>query len=308
MSKTILITGASGLIGNSLTRLLALKGYRIHHLTRFKSHKNPLIKTFGWDVRNKKIDSDCIKETDIIIHLAGEGIAGKRWTSQRKQNIINSRTESIRLIYSLLRQSPGHQVKKIISSSAVGYYGDRGDLLLTESTPPGTGFLSKTCVAWEQAVDEGVSLGIKTVKLRTGMVLSTEGGALPQIAKPIKLGVGTVLGSGKQWVSWIHLQDVTRMFLFAIENESVEGSFNMTAPNPVTQTELTYAIARELNKRIWLPRTPSFILKLVLGEMSSVVLDSTKTSASKIQSAGFQFNFPTIEEALASIYGNKKTH
>jgi uncharacterized protein len=305
MSKTILITGASGLIGKPLSRFLLQKGYRIYHLNRGGSFKDPRVKTFKWDVYNSKIDENCIEGVDAIIHLAGEGIAGKPWTKKRKQQIIESRTKSIRLLYDLLREKD-HQVKTVISASAVGYYGDQRDKLLTEDSEAGNDFLGRSCLAWEQAVDAGKELGLRIVKLRTGVVLTLEGGALPEIAKPIKLGVGAPLGSGKQWMPWIHIQDVLRMYLFALENTELEGAFNMASPLPVTNKDLTKELARAVKKKLWLPRVPAFVLRVILGEMSAVVLSSDKTSSDKIQAMGFEFEFLSLREALKNIYGSKK--
>lgn len=302
MSKTILITGASGMIGKSLTRHLLQKGHRVCHLNRSGSQKNPVIRTFKWDVEKQFIDERCIEGIDCIIHLAGEGIATRPWTRKRKQQIISSRTESIRLIYKLLGKR-SHHITSVISASAMGYYGDRNNELLTEDSPPGKDFLGKTCVAWERAVDEGENLGLRLVKFRTGIVLTPEGGALPQLAKPVRLGFGAALGSGRQWMPWIHLQDVLRMYTFAVENDSLEGVYNMAAPLPVTNNEFTKILSSELKKPLWLPNVPAFVLRIILGEMSAAVLSSNKTSADKIQSGGFDFNFLTLREALKSIYG-----
>lgn len=303
MNKTILITGGSGLVGKPLTRMLLQKGYNIHHLSRDpQPHGNPRITVFKWDLSNNFIDPGCIQGVDSIIHLAGENIAEKRWSTQRKQEIIRSRVDSITLLYNLLKQHPEHQVKSVISSSAIGYYGDRPGELLTEDSAPGEGFLPIACIEWEKAVRKAEAQNLRLVILRTGIVLTETGGALPELAKPIKLGIGAALGSGKQWMSWIHLQDVIRMFVFAHESQSLSGTYNMTAPNPVTNAEVTKVIARVLNKPLWLPNVPAFGLKLALGEMSALVLDSAKVSAAKIQSEGFSFNFPEINEAVKNIY------
>jgi uncharacterized protein (TIGR01777 family) len=303
MNKTILITGGSGLVGKPLTRMLLQKGYTIHHLSRNpQPHGNPRITIFKWDLPNNYIDPDCIKGVEAIIHLAGESIAEKRWSTHHKQEIIRSRVDSITLLYNLLKQNPEHEVKSVISSSAIGYYGNRSDELLTEDSAPGKGFLSVACIEWEKAVRKAEALNLRIVILRTGIVLTETGGALPELAKPVKSGIGAALGSGKQWMSWIHLQDVIRMFVFAVENQKLSGTFNMTAPNPVTNAEATKAIATVFNKHLWLPNVPAFGLKLALGEMSALVLDSTKVSPAKIQSEGFSFNFPEINEALKNIY------
>jgi uncharacterized protein (TIGR01777 family) len=298
--KSILLTGGTGLIGRSLTKQLLANGYRVSHLSR-NPGKDPRVKTFLWDVAKGVIDEHCIDDVDIIVHLAGAGIAGKRWTGERKKEIIDSRTKSIGLIYHLLRTKK-HQVNTIVSASAIGYYSDRGDELLTENSPPNNDFMAKCCVAWEAAVDEGRAFNLRIVKFRTGVVLDN-GGALKQMALPVKLYIGSPLGSGKQWIPWIHWQDVVGMYLLAIENESFTGVYNMVAPNPVTNEQLTQAIAKQLHKPLWAPKIPAFFLKLLMGEMSIIALGSTKVSAQKIEDAGFKFKYPNISSALKEIYG-----
>ncbi len=236
----------------------------------------------------------------MIVHLAGAGVADKRWTDERKQEIVNSRTRSISLVYALLKQYP-NQVKKIISASATGYYSDRGEELMTEESSPAGDFLGKCCIDWEQAVDEGEALGLEILKFRTGVVLTDEGGALKQLALPVKFGFGAALGSGKQWIPWIHLQDTIDLYLFGIENQ-ITGVYNMVAPNPVTNRKLTVVIAKQLHRPLWLPGVPAFTLKLFMGEMSTVVLGSTKVSAEKTEQAGFQFKYPTAAAAIREIY------
>lgn len=297
----ILITGGSGLIGRELTKELLRKGYQVSHLSR-KKGSNPQVKTYLWDVDKRQIDEACTNGVDTIIHLAGAGIADKRWTNERKKILIDSRTESIRLIYEVLKKRP-HQVKSIISASATGYYSDRGNELLTEDSPPAHDFLGTCCIDWEQAVDEGRELGLAITKFRTGVVLSTQGGALPQLALPIKLGAGSALGSGQQWIPWIHWQDVVDMYLYAIEGHCPPDVYNMVAPKPVTNLQLTVAVAKQLHRPLWLPKVPTFALKLLFGEMSLVVLGSTRVAAEKIERAGFQFRFPTVTDALKNIYG-----
>jgi uncharacterized protein len=298
--RRILITGGTGLIGLSLTKLLLKKGYQVNHLSR-TAGKDPQVPTFLWDVGKGQIDPNCIDGVDAIVHLAGAGIADKRWTKKRKQEIIHSRTNSIQLVYSLL-QNKKHSVKAVISASGVGYYSDRGDELMHESNVPATDFLGKCCVAWEKAVDEGHNLGLRVVKFRTGVVLD-KGGALEKLAMPIKLYIGSPLGSGKQWMSWIHLQDVLGMYLFGIENGLLNGVYNMVSPNPLTNKQVTLAVAKQLRRPLWAPGVPGFLLKLLLGEMSIVVLGSTKASSEKIENEDFKFKYPVIAEALSEIYG-----
>ncbi len=301
MSKNILITGASGSVGKRLTQLLLNKGYRVSTLSR-NPGKNPMAKTFLWDVNQGIIDPNCIQGIDTIIHLAGAGIAEKRWTDARKKELIDSRTKSIRLIYNLLKARE-HQVDSVISASAIGYYSDRGDELMTEESSPNTDFMAHCCIEWENAVDEGNKLGLRIVKFRTGVVLDKDGGALPKLAKPIKLYVGSPIGNGRQWIPWIHWQDVVDMYMHSIENITFKGTYNMVAPNPVTNAQLTQAVANQLHKPLWAPNVPAFILKLMLGEMSTLVLGSTKVSAQKIQDAGFKFKFTEVPSALKEIYG-----
>jgi uncharacterized protein (TIGR01777 family) len=298
--NSILLTGGTGLIGSRLTEQLLEKGYRVSCLSR-SAGTDARITTYLWNVDKGEIDENCIDGVDTIVHLAGAGIADKRWTKKRKKEMIDSRTKSIGLIYSLLKRKK-HRVNAVISAAAIGYYGDRGDELMTEDSPPSGGFLAKCCVTWEDAVDEGKNMGLRIVKFRTGVVLD-KGGALAKMAMPIKLYAGSPIGNGKQWVPWIHWQDVINMYVFGIENENLTGVYNMVAPNPVTNKQLTQAIAKQLHKPLWLPNVPAFFLKLLLGEMSSIVLASTKVSAQKIEDAGFKFKFPVVEAALKNIYG-----
>ena len=301
MQKHILLTGGTGLIGTQLTKALLAKGYQVSHLDR-KPGKNPKVKTYLLDIDKGEIDATCINGVDTIVHLAGAGIVGKRWTDERKKEIINSRTQSIGLIYDLLKKK-NHLVKSVISASATGYYGDRADELLTEESAPGSDFLAEVCIKWEQAADAGLDTGLRVVKLRTGVVLDKNGGALPQLANPIKWGIGSPMGSGKQWMPWIHWKDVVKLYLYAIENSALKGVYNMTGPNPVTNQELTKAVAKQLRKPLWAPNVPEFVLKLILGEMRAVVMESDRTSAQKIEDAGFKFDFPELQDALKDIYG-----
>ncbi|MDF2434216.1 MAG: uncharacterized protein JWP44_3847 [Mucilaginibacter sp.] len=298
--KHILLTGGTGLIGFNLTKQLLSKGYAVSNLSRSPG-KDARVKTYLWDVHKGEIDAQCIDGVDTIVHLAGAGIADERWTEERKVVLIESRTRSIELIYELLLTKK-NSVKSVISASAIGYYSDRGDELMTETSLPSNDFLAKCCIEWEHAVDKGKNLGLRIVKFRTGVVLDN-GGALAKLAIPVKMFIGSPLGSGKQWTPWIHWQDVINMYLYAIENDDFNGVYNMVAPNPVTNKELTQAVAKQLNKPLWAPNVPAFFLKLLMGEMSTIALGSTKVSAKKIEDAGFKFNYPDITSALKAIYG-----
>ncbi|GAC1304206.1 MAG: TIGR01777 family oxidoreductase [Mucilaginibacter sp.] len=299
-SKSILLTGGTGLIGRHLTEQLLAKGYMVSHLSRSPG-KDSRVTTFLWDVAKGEINVHCLDGVDIIVHLAGANIAEKRWTEKRKKELIASRTGSIGLIYGLMDKTP-NRITSVISASAIGYYSDRGDELMAETSPPANDFLAQCCVAWEAAVDAGKRPGLRIVKMRTGVVLDKEG-ALAKMAIPIKFYIGSPIVDGRQWIPWIHWQDVIGMYLFAIENDKTEGVYNMVAPNPVTNKELTRAIANHLHKPLWAPNVPAGALKFLMGEMSTIVLGSTKVSAQKIEDAGYHFKFPVLEGALNDIYG-----
>lgn len=300
MSKHILITGGTGLLGKKLTKRLLDNGYAVSHLSRSPG-TDARVATYLWDVSKGQIDKHCIDGVDTVIHLAGTGIADKRWTDERKKEIIETRTKSIALVYEVLRKNP-HSVTSVISASGVGYYSDRGDEIMTETCSPAHDFMGRCCVEWENAVSEGEKLGLRVVKFRTGVVLSTRGGALPKLGAPVKFGLGAALGNGKQWMPWIHERDAVNMYLFAINNSELTGVYNMAAPDPATNKQLTKAIAEVLKRPFWLPNVPAFALKLALGEMSTVVLGSTNTSAKKIKAAGFSFSYPDLIEALKDLY------
>lgn len=300
-NKHILITGGTGLIGRLITEELLDRGYSVSHLSR-KPGSNPKVRTYLWDVYKGYIDENCLEEIDTVLHLAGENIAGKRWTDKRKKEIIDSRTKSIALIYRLIKSKP-NQVNTIISASATGYYSDRGDELLTETSPPDNDFIAQCCTEWENAVDKGRELGLRIVKFRTGIVLNKKEGALLEMAKPIKLWLGAPFGSGQQWIPWIHWQDVVDMYLYAIEDINLSGVYNMASPNPVTNQQFTKAVAKELRRPVWPINVPAFVFRLLMGEMSTIVLGSTRVSAEKIEKDGFVFRYPELSEALKEIYG-----
>ncbi len=301
MGKKVLITGGSGTVGEHLSKLLLKKGYRVANLSR-SSKIDAHVETFVWDIDKGLIDENCIKDVSIIIHLVGAGIADSNWTNERKKVIIDSRTKSIQLIYNLLKIKK-HKVETVVSASASGFYSDRGNDLMSEDNQPNSDFMALCCIAWENAVDEGNALGLRVVKFRTGVILDKDSGALPKISAPVKYGFGAPLGSGKQWISWIHIDDVVAMYLKGIEDDKLRGAYNMSTPYPLTNYSLTNAIAKQFNKPLWLPNVPSFVLKMIFGEMSIVVLGSTKMDTKKIEETNFRFKFPEIKAALKNIYG-----
>jgi uncharacterized protein (TIGR01777 family) len=299
MAKKILITGATGLVGTELKKHLLSKGYEVNTLSR-KKNNNP--NNFVWDVYKETIDAECLNGVDAIIHLAGESVADKKWTDERKKQIIDSRVKSTELLFKTIKSKPDNQLKSFISASAVGFYGDCGDEILTEESPNGYGFLAECCKLWEDAVDQGKKLSLRIVKLRTGIVLSNHGGALPQLDKPVKLFAGVALGTGKQWTPWLHIDDMVEMYIEALENLKMENCYNACAPFPVTNKALTKAIAKRLHRPIWPFKVSKKVLSLLLGERVEAVLMSNNTSAQKILDAGFKFKFTHLGHALKDLY------
>ncbi|MBA4055456.1 MAG: TIGR01777 family protein, partial [Marivirga sp.] len=238
-------------------------------------------------------------------HLAGAGIADKPWTEERKREILESRTNSTRLLFDELKKGD-HTVNVFISSSAIGYYGfgDKQEIF-TEESNPGNDFLATVTRHWEKEVDAISALGIRVIKVRTGIVLSEKGGALMEIVKPVKFFAGAPLGSGEQYMSWIHLDDLCGLFIKAVEDPAMSGAYNGVAPNPVTNRDLTVTIARTLHKPLILPAIPAFVLKLLLGEMADLVLRGSKVSPQKILRAGYRFKFENLNEALADLLMKK---
>ena len=299
MVKKILITGASGLVGTRLTALLLQKGYQVFHLGR--SERKDSIPSFVWDVEKGTIDSQALVGIDGIIHLAGAGVADKRWTPSRKKEILDSRVKSSVLLFNSLKKER-HTVRCFVSASAVGYYGfGLSDEVFTENSKPGSDFLAQVTRQWEEEVDKISSLGIRVVKLRIGIVLSDKGGALAEMVKPIKAGFGAALGSGKQYLTWIHLDDLCQMFISAVEDQSMNGVFNAVGPEWVSNEEMTKAIAKAIKKPLWLPAVPNFVMKIVLGEMAAMVLYGSKISSDKIQKTGFKFRFTKLDDALKDL-------
>lgn len=303
MAKKILITGATGLVGTELKKHLLTQGFEVNTLSR-KKNNDP--NNFTWDVYKGEIDANCLNGVNAIIHLAGEPVADKKWTDERKKQIIDSRVKSTELIFKAIKSKPDHQVKSFVSSSAVGYYGDCGDEILTEESPNGYGFLAECCKLWEDAVEQGKKLSLRIVKLRTGIVLSTKGGALPQLDKSVRLFVGAAIGTGKQWTPWIHIDDMVEMYIEAVKNLKMEDSYNACAPFPVTNEGLTRAIAKHLHRPFWPIKVPKRAIELAMGERAEAVLMSSNTSVQKILDAGFKFKFTDLDEALEKLYHPKK--
>jgi len=302
MPQKILITGGTGLIGSRLTELLVQKGHKVCHLSRSPG-KNDIVPTFKWDVVNQTIHADALKDVDTIIHLAGAGIADERWSKERKKVILESRTQSTQLLNTALKEHD-HTVKSFISASAIGYYGyDSGGVVKKEDSRFGDDFLATVTKAWEAKADElsEAHVKIRAVKIRIGIVLSEKGGALAEMSKPVKLFAGAPLGSGDQYMSWIHIDDLCNIFIHAAENKKIKGIYNAVAPYPVTNKDLTKQIAKALGKPLFLPNVPSFVMKIMLGEMASMVLGGLKVSSEKIEESGFKFKFTDCESAVNDL-------
>lgn len=299
-----LITGGTGFVGSVLTDYLLQKGHTVHILTRHpKSHTAAGVKHFAWNPAMQEIEISALEGVDYIIHLAGAGVADKRWNKKYKQEILHSRVQSGTLLRNTLNRHP-HTVQGIIAASAIGYYGpDIDGHTFTEKDPPGEGFLTDTCKAWEESV-----LGIEQVRLctlRLGIVFGKGGGAFPKFIAPLKYGLAAILGSGKQVISWIHVTDVCRMIEFAVQ-QSLSGVYNAVAPMPVTNRYLTIEISHRIRKNAYIPiHVPAALLRLVLGESSVEVLKSTTVSSEKIAQAGFTFLFPSMKAALNDLLPEK---
>ena len=304
MKETVLITGGTGLVGNRLSQLLTEKGYKVIHLSRKRS-LSATYPAFQWNIEKGEIDESALLQADYIITLAGAGIADKRWTRSRKRLIISSRVKGIQLLKKELlakKITP----KAIIGASAIGFYGDAGQAKLDETSSSGNDFLSESVRVWEGAYKNLEELNTRIPVIRIGIVLSTLGGALSKMLPTYKVGVGTYFGNGKQIYSWIHIDDICKMFIHAIENEAIEGIYNGVAPNPVSNKRMAIDIGKAMNKTTLPLPAPAFGLKMTLGEMAAVVLSSSNVSAQKITNTGFQFDYPELIPALQNILNNNK--
>jgi uncharacterized protein (TIGR01777 family) len=300
LASKILISGGSGLIGSYLSAKLKEKGFEVSILSSSK-HQASGDTVYYWNIEQKEIDRQAVEEADYIIHLAGANIGDKRWTKKRKQLIRDSRIKSAQLLFEKVKnkQKP---LKAFISASAVGYYGAiTSETIYKESDPAAEDFLGETCRLWEQSADQFHELGVRVVKIRTGLVLSKQGGALSKMEIPIKMRIGSALGNGKQYMPWIHLEDLCNIYLKAIEDHDMQGAYNAVTPDNITNKEFIHALARHLKKPLWLPDIPGFILKFLLGEMSDLVLKGSRVSAEKITNKNFTFKFPGLESALNDL-------
>lgn len=307
---TFTITGGTGMIGTAIAKRLLEQEHTVIILTRHPKPSSGRLLYKQWDVNRGTVDASAITEADYIIHLAGANVAAKRWTASRKKEIINSRVKTGELLVKALSTQPNH-VQAVISASAQGWYGADPHIPnprpFAETDPPDNGFLGRTCQQWEAAIEPVTALGKRLVILRIGIVLSNKGGAYPEFKKPLKAGLATILGSGRQRVSWIHINDLARLFITGLLQPGWNGVYNAVAPTPVPHKELILEIARQ-RRKFYLPvRVPAFALKLALGELSIEVLKSTTVSAQKTVQQGFHFTYPTLQKAVAALLHRPET-
>lgn len=298
MKEIILITGAGGLIARELSKRLE-KGYTVRFLTRKKRHENE----FEWNIKEKTIDEKALEGISHIIHLAGANISEKRWTDERKKELISSRVDSADLLLQTLRKKD-IRLKSFISASGINYYGTKTtEKIFNENDAPGNDFLSEVVVLWERAADQfkEQNLAERVVKIRTAVVLSDKEGALKKMLPTIKMGIGSPLGTGNQYMPWIHINDICSIYEFALQNPEMNGAYNAVSPQYITNKNLTENIAEVLEKPLFMPNVPGFVLKLIFGELADALLEGSRASAEKIQKAGFHFEFPDLKIALVDL-------
>lgn len=300
----VLITGGTGLIGSRLAELLVAVGNEVALLSREPGRGGPY-RTFQWDPTAGTIDPAAVPYAEVIVNLAGANVGEGRWTDARKKELLASRLDSLALLGRELAK-PGHRVQVVLSASAIGIYGDTGARLVTEETPlasPTADFLAAVCQQWEQAAVPIAALGIRLVTPRIGVVLSAKGGALLPLARTVKLGIGAALGSGQQYLSWIHIDDLCHLFIAMLTDDAWQGPYNAVAPYPATNEAFNEVLAEVLHRSLLLPKVPAFALKLALGEQSGIVLAGQRVSGEKVLARGFEFEYPVLRGALKALYG-----
>ncbi|WP_312285501.1 TIGR01777 family oxidoreductase [Chryseobacterium gleum] len=298
MKEVVLITGAGGMIAKELAKKIG-QDYEIRFLTRHRKQENE----YEWDIKKGTVDETAFDDVSHIIHLAGANISEKRWTPERKRELISSRVDSAELLRATLRKNK-IKLKSFISASGINFYGTKtSEKIDVETDPPGNDFLSEVVVLWERAADDfkEQELAERVVKIRTAVVLSEKDGALKKMVPPVQYYIGSPLGSGKQYMPWIHIEDICSIYEFALKNSTIEGAYNAVSPQHATNKELTKKIAKVLGKPLWMPNVPGFVLKLIFGELASVILEGSRASSQKILDAGFHFKFPDLEKALRDL-------
>lgn len=297
----VLITGGSGLIGSRLTQLLKEKNIEVVHLSRSPSSKFG-IKVYEWSWKKKEINENCFNGVTDVIHLAGAGIADKPWTMSRKHEIIKSRVETANLIFESLKKL-NRTLNSYISASGIGYYGAiTTDKVFSENDAPHDDFIAKSCIYWEKSADQFTELSSRVVKIRTGVVLDKKSGALAKMDKTIKYGIGAPIGTGKQAMPWIHIDDIANLYLEVLLDNTYNGVYNAVAPEQVTNEEVTKEIAAILKRPLFLPKVPAFVLRTIYGELSDIILKGSHVSPGKLLNSGFEFKFPILKQALEDVY------
>lgn len=298
MKQNVVLTGGTGFIGKKLTRLLLENGFSVSVLSRSVKENSEGISYYKWDVDAGTIDEQAILNADYVIHLAGENIGAKRWTVNRKKAILDSREKSTQLLFSCLHKH-NKQLKAFVSASGVGIYGAITDeVICSETTPAASDFLGTVCQKWEAATNPIRDLGIRTVQIRTGLVLGKGDGVLQQLIPLFKYKLGSAIGSGKQYMPWIHIDDLCRIYLASMLNSEMQGPYNAAINDSTNNTIFSSALAKVFGYTIWLPNVPAFVLQLVLGEMAQLVLKGRRINSEAIEKTGFQFQFTDLEKAL----------
>ena len=290
------------MVGSALAEMLVAKNYRVMILSRTARQNNASVSYAQWNPDNFEIDPVAVSQADHIVHLAGANVAEKRWSKKQKAIIVNSRVTSGKTIVKALQEFP-NKVQSVVSASGQGWYGPdkKGQRLFSESDPPYNDFLGSTCVQWEKSIEPVTSMGKRLVIFRTGIVLSNKGGAFPEFKKPFRGGIAAILGSGRQKISWIHIHDICRAYLAAIENNKLDGVYNAVAPEIVSNKEFILTLAKARRKPYLPVHVPSFVLQTMLGEMSVEVLKSASVDCSKLRGSGFTFVYPTLDAAFADL-------
>ena len=301
----VLITGGRGLIGKALCQMLQEEGHRVSLLSRSISVGTG-VPVYTWNPDKGEFPSESLKETECIIHLAGENIGNKRWTPKHRQEILESRIKPVDLLLNWIKDQ-NISLSSFISASAIGYYGlNTSERIYLEKDPPASDFLGSVCAQWEEAVLQFEELGVRTVQLRTGVVLTSQGGALSKMLTPVKLGMGSALGNGRQYMPWIHVDDLCRMYIKAMEDQAMNGAYNAVAPEFVSNKAFTRTLAKVVRKPFWFPNIPRAALKILFGKKADLLLEGSRVSAEKIEAAGFRFKFHQHEMALKDLLEQKK--
>ena len=298
---TILITGGSGLIGTALTAALQGEGHTVRHLSRTPGERNG-VRAFAWDIPKRFVDPAALEGVDHIVHLAGAGIADKRWTTERVKELIDSRAASISVLRHAMEQA-GHSPKSLVSAAGMNYYGARTtEHIQVEGDPAGQDTIGHISSEWEAAVDAWQDT-CRVVKLRTPIVLSPTGGALAKLSLPVRFGMGAALGSGRQWMTWVHINDLVAAYQHALSTESMNGAYNICAPDQVSNDDFMRTVAKVLGRPYFLPAVPSFALRLALGDLASLLLEGSRASSDRLMSTGFRYAHPGLEDSLRDLLG-----